>query len=69
MNNSLEMKLAQLQDRYDELGALLSDAEVIAEQSLFRAYSPEYAEIEPVVLCYRLMRRIACEGSQTNFNP
>ena len=53
MNPSLKLKLEQLLDRYDELGALLSDAEVISNQTLFRGYSKEYAEIEPVVLCYR----------------
>jgi len=53
MNTSLKAKLDQLLERYDELGALLSDSEVIANQNQFRTYSIEYAEIEPVVLCYR----------------
>ena len=53
MNSSLRSKLEQLLERYAELGALLSDAETIAEQTLFRTYSQEYAQIEPVVLCYR----------------
>jgi|TARA_B100002003_G_scaffold90531_1_gene84539 peptide chain release factor 1 len=66
MNSSLEVKLEQLQDRYDELGALLSDAEVIAEQNLFRAYSREYAEIEPVVLCYRLFQSKSVELEEAN---
>lgn len=53
MKPSLQTKLEQLLERYEELGALLSDAEIIADQNQFRAYSREYAEIEPVVLCYR----------------
>ncbi|HIG44357.1 MAG: peptide chain release factor 1 [bacterium] len=53
MNSSLKAKLEQLLERYDELAALLSDGETIADQNLFRGYSKEYAEIEPVVLCYR----------------
>ena len=53
MNPSLKSKLEQLIDRYDELSALLSDAQTIANQTLFRAYAQEYAEIEAVVLCYR----------------
>ena len=53
MNPSLKAKLEQLLERYDELAALLSDSETIADQNLFRGYSKEYAEIEPVVLCYR----------------
>jgi peptide chain release factor 1 len=53
MKASLKVKLEQLLERYDELGHLLSDSEVIADQELFRGYSIEYAEIEPVVLCYQ----------------
>jgi len=54
MKASLKTKLDQLLERYDELGALLSDSETISRQDLFRAYSKEYAEIEPVVLCFRI---------------
>lgn len=53
MKPSLRSKLEQLLERYEELGALLSEASTISKQNLFRAYSREYAEIEPVVLCYR----------------
>ena len=53
MNPSLQSKLEQLIDRFDELGAMLIDAETIADQILFRSYSQEFAEIEPVVLGYR----------------
>ncbi|HKI74936.1 MAG TPA: peptide chain release factor 1 [Pseudomonadales bacterium] len=53
MQSSLRAKLEQLVERYDELGALLSDPETIADQTLFRKYSQEYAEIEAVVRCYR----------------
>lgn len=53
MNKSLKFKLDQLLDRYEELGALLSDADVISDQNRFRSYSKEYADIEPVVSCFR----------------
>ena len=53
MNRSLLTKLDQLLERYEELGALLSDADVIKDQSRFRGFSKEYADIEPVVLCFR----------------
>ena len=53
MNNSLQHKLDQLLDRYEELGALLSDSDVIADQNKFRSLSKEYADIEPVVNCFR----------------
>ena len=53
MKASLRTKLDQLLERYEELAALLSDSEVIANQTLYREYSKEYAELEPLVLCYR----------------
>ena len=53
LNKSLKFKLDQLLDRYEELGALLSDADVITDQKRFRSYSKEYVDIEPVVICFR----------------
>ena len=53
VNKSLQAKLDQLLDRYEELAALLSDSEIISDQDKFRLYSKEYADIEPVVNCFR----------------
>ncbi|MDH5738328.1 MAG: peptide chain release factor 1 [Gammaproteobacteria bacterium] len=53
MKKSLQHKLDRLLERYDELGALLSDGDTIADMDRFREYSREYAEIEPLVLVYR----------------
>ncbi len=53
MNKSLQTKLELLLERYEEVGALLGEAEILADQRRFRALSQEYAEIEPVVLCFR----------------
>lgn len=58
MKPSLLNKLAILQDRFEELTALLGDAEVIANQPQFRAYSREYAEVEPVVQAYRQLCKV-----------
>ncbi len=52
MKESIKNKLDNLVDRHEELGALLSDGEVIGDQNKFRALSKEYAEVEPVVKCY-----------------
>ncbi|MGB0732873.1 MAG: peptide chain release factor 1 [Pontibacterium sp.] len=49
MKPSILAKLEKLADRYEELAALMSDAEVITDQDRFREYSKEYAELEPVV--------------------
>ena len=46
-------KLGDLNDRFEEVSALLSDAETMADREKFTALSKEFAEIEPVVLCYQ----------------
>ncbi|MDD2060704.1 peptide chain release factor 1 [Pseudomonas sp. GD03860] len=58
MKASLLNKLDTLQDRFEELTALLGDAEVISDQTRFRAYSREYAEVEPVAATYAQWRKV-----------
>lgn len=53
MKKSIESKLRALADRYDELASLLSDASVINNQAKFREYSKEYAQLEPVIHCFK----------------
>ena len=53
MKDSLIQKIDNLLERYDELAALLSDPETLADQNLYRNYSIEYAELEPLVSCFR----------------
>ena len=66
MKASLLNKLDTLQDRFEELTALLGDGEVISDQTRFRAYSREYAEVEPVIATYRefLKMQSDLEGAQ-----
>ncbi|MBK5006126.1 peptide chain release factor 1 [Pseudomonas sp. S32] len=66
MKASLLNKLDILQDRFEELTALLGDAEVISDQTRFRGYSREYAEVEPVYAAYREWRKVQAdlEGAQ-----
>lgn len=49
MKSTLVARLEQLVDRHEELSALLSDPDVIGDQSRFVAFSQEYSEIGPVV--------------------
>ncbi|WP_339487803.1 peptide chain release factor 1 [Pseudomonas sp. EL_65y_Pfl2_R95] len=58
MKASLLNKLDLMQDRFEELTALLGDAEVISDQPKFRAYSKEYAEIEPVNATFSQYRKV-----------
>ncbi len=53
MKASILSKLEHLSERYEEVGALLSDGDIISDQNRFRELSKEYAELEPVVKSYR----------------
>ena len=61
MKASLLQRLDTLRERFEELSALLSDAEVISDQTRFRAYSREYAELEPTVQCYSQWLKVSAD--------
>lgn len=64
MKLSIKHKLESLADRFDELSALLSDAEVISDQQRFRELSQEYAQVEPIVKCFQAYQS-AVEAEQS----
>lgn len=49
MKTSIHNKLEHLAERLEEVGALLSDPDVIGNQNRFRTLSQEYAQLEPVI--------------------
>lgn len=49
MKESVIRKLEALVERFEELQALLSEPEIIADQDKFRALSKEYSQLEEVV--------------------
>ena len=53
MKHSIQLKLENLCERYDEIAALLSEPEVQSNQNKFRTLSQEYAQIGPLVDCYK----------------
>src|SRR5690606_41541075 len=61
MKPSILAKIEHLSERYQEVGALLGEAEIIAEQPRFRALSQEYAEIEPIALAWREYRQLLAD--------
>ncbi|MCL5043547.1 MAG: peptide chain release factor 1 [Gammaproteobacteria bacterium] len=61
MKASLLNRLDTLKDRFEELSALLSDAEVISDQARFREYSKEYAELETTMDCYQQWRSVQAD--------
>jgi len=57
VNTGLRERLEGLDERLQEVRALLTDPEVIGNQERYRALSREYAEVEPVVGAYRRYRK------------
>src|SRR5580700_554053 len=60
MKDSIRRKLEKLDERFEEIGRLLSDAGVISRQNQFRELSMEYAKLRDVVDRYRHF--VALEG-------
>lgn len=53
MKPSIISKLETLQERFEEVQALLSDPSVISDQDRFRSLSKEYSQLTSVVECFR----------------
>ncbi|WP_031434809.1 peptide chain release factor 1 [Methylomarinum vadi] len=53
MKPSIQVKLDNLSERFEEISALLSQPEIQAEQNKFRSLSQEYAQLDPLVNCYK----------------
>ena len=58
MKASILSKLEHLADRYEEIGVMLGDPDIISDQNRFRDLSKEYAEIEPVALCFNEYQQV-----------
>ncbi|MEY4193876.1 MAG: hypothetical protein RLZZ226_244 [Pseudomonadota bacterium] len=53
MKPSIRQKLEHLSNRFEEITALLAEPEVQGNQDRFRALSREYAQLNPLVTCFR----------------
>ncbi|MFC3283537.1 peptide chain release factor 1 [Litchfieldella rifensis] len=58
MKATLRQRLDSFHERFEELSALLSESEVIADQASFRDYSREYAELEALVATWQEYRAV-----------
>jgi len=58
MKPSIKNRLENLSERYDEIAALLSQPEVQSNQKQQRSLSQEYAQIGPLVDCYRRYEQV-----------
>lgn len=61
MKTSIKQKLNNLAERYDEISALLAEPEIQNDQNRYRTLSQEYAQIDPIVDCYKNYQHIQAE--------
>ncbi len=64
-NASLVDKLSQIEERYEQLGRLLADPEVVADHNRVREYAQERANIAELVETYRQSRSASKELVET----
>ncbi|MEY4768340.1 MAG: hypothetical protein RL637_979, partial [Pseudomonadota bacterium] len=53
MKASIQRKLETLSDRFEEISLLMSQPQIQNDQNKFRSLGQEYAQIEPLVICYK----------------
>lgn len=53
MKESIQVKLSSLVERHEEIGALLSEPDVIQNQTKFRELSKEYADLQVLVQTFK----------------
>ena len=61
MKDSVRRRLEQAVDRFEEVGRMLADAEVIGRPERFRDLSVEYARLDPVATRFRGFRELEAE--------
>jgi peptide chain release factor 1 len=58
MKDSIRRRLERTVERFEEVGGLLADPDVIARQGQFRELSMEYSRLEPIAQRFREFRRL-----------
>jgi len=66
MKPSIQSRLEQLNERYEEVSALLSDQGTISNQDRFRDLSKEFAEIEPIVHCFKAWQQARADVEEAS---
>jgi peptide chain release factor 1 len=65
MKESIRRRLERTVERFEEVGALLADPDVLAMPGRFRDLSVEYARLEPVAARFRTFCELEAERSTT----
>ncbi|MGK2889332.1 MAG: peptide chain release factor 1 [Candidatus Malihini olakiniferum] len=58
-------KLEALQERYEEIQALLGEPSVISDMERFRVLSREYAQLTDITRCFKCWQQVQQEDSET----
>ena len=66
MKDSIRRRLERTVERFEEVGGLLADPDVIARQGQFRDLSMEYSRLEPVAARFREFTRLEDELRATD---
>jgi len=72
MKESIHARLESLTERHEEVGVLLGEPDVLADQNRFRGLSKEYAELTPIVKAfegYRAAREAVGEAEEMLREP
>ena len=59
-------RLSQVEEKYEEVGRLLSDPEIIGKPEKLRHYSKEHSDLTPIVEAYRRYRGLTEELEGVN---
>ena len=65
LSPSMLARLESLDDRFEEVAVLLADPETNGNRDRFTALSREFAELEPVIACFRAAERLERELDET----
>ena len=65
MKPSLQKKLDNLRDRYEEVSVLLGDADIISNSERFRDLSREYAQLDELIKVYNARRDLLNDIEET----
>lgn len=65
MKASLVNRLEALSDRFEEITALLADAEVQSDQNRYRSLGQEYSQLEPVVETFKSWQQLQDDISES----
>ncbi len=61
LSPSMMAKLSALTDRFEEVNALLADPDVVGDRDQFTSLSREFAELDPVIRCFRRVTELDSE--------